>query len=217
MTILWNGARISSHKSNVIVSALFPKIVRDRLFEEKNPPNQRGAKNFIMASAVDKNLTKPSFNGTAIADSFTNTTVLFGDIADFTAWSSTRQPTEIFVLLEALYAAFDKIAKEMGVFKVETIGDCYMAVTGLSVPPENHHLRMVRFARHALRRMNVITREVEVSLGPGTTQLGLRIGLHSGPVTAGVLRGEKSRFQLFGDTVNIVRMWKKASFKGHLY
>ena len=50
--------------------------------------------------------------------------------------------------------------------------------------------------------MNVLTKELEITLGPGTGELGLRIGIHSGPVTAGVLRGDRARFQLFGDTMN---------------
>ena len=61
---------------------------------------------------------------------------------------------------------------------------------------------MTRFARDCLQRLQTLTRELEVKLGPDTADLGLRIGLHSGPVTAGVLRGERARFQLFGDTMN---------------
>jgi class 3 adenylate cyclase len=68
---------------------------------------------------------------------------MFGDIAGFTAWSSTRQPTDVFILLETLYGEFDRIAREMDVFKVETVGDCYVAVTGLPNPRHDHHLRMV--------------------------------------------------------------------------
>jgi class 3 adenylate cyclase len=56
---------------------------------------------------------------------------MFADIAGFTAWSSEREPSQVFQLLETVYAGFDAIAKRIGVFKVETIGDCYMAVTGL--------------------------------------------------------------------------------------
>lgn len=66
-----------------------------------------------------------------IADLFPETTIMFADIAGFTAWSSEREPSQVFYLLETLYRAFDKIASRLGVFKVETIGDCYVAVTGL--------------------------------------------------------------------------------------
>ena len=61
---------------------------------------------------------------------------------------------------------------------------------------------MARFARDCMHKVQVLTRKLEVTLGPDTADLAMRIGLHSGPVTAGVLRGERSRFQLFGDTVS---------------
>ena len=57
---------------------------------------------------------------------------------------------------------------------------------------------MVRFADQCLRRMNRITHELERYLGPSTGDLEARCGMHSGPATAGILRGEKARFQLFG-------------------
>ena len=77
-----------------------------------------------------------------------------------------------------------------------------VAAAGLPIPREDHALAIVRFAQNCLIRFHDLTNELELSLGPGTADLGLRVGLHSGPVTAGVLRGEKSRFQLFGDTMN---------------
>lgn len=194
----------TAHRSTAIVSALFPQIVRDRLFDDKSRLAQKGMKTFINQSKTTNLDQRHELNKNApIADLFTNTTVMFGDISGFTAWSSSRQPTEVFVLLETLYGAFDKLARSMEVFKVETIGDCYVAVTGLPNVQEDHHIRMVKFSRACLDKMMVLTREMEVSLGPDTTNLGFRVGLHSGPVTAGVLRGEKSRFQLFGDTVNM--------------
>ena len=118
-----------------------------------------------------------------------------------TSWSSKRTPIEVFELLEALYGAFDAIANQRNVFKVETIGDCYVAVTGLPNPQEDHAVLMVKFARSCLVKMNQIVQDLKETLGDDTADLQMRIGLHSGPVTAGVLRGEKSRFQLFGDTV----------------
>ena len=77
-----------------------------------------------------------------------------------------------------------------------------VAVTGLPDPNPDHAVVMAAFAQQCLDRFNELTKELELGLGPGTADLGIRIGLHSGPVTAGVLRGEKSRFQLFGDTMN---------------
>ena len=64
--------------------------------------------------------------------------MLFADIVGFTAWSSVREPAQVFILLESVYHAFDRIAKKRRVFKVETIGDCYVAVVGLPDPRKNH-------------------------------------------------------------------------------
>ena len=100
--------------------------------------------------------------------------------------------------METLYGAFDALAKRRGVFKIETIGDSYVAVVGLPEPRKNHAVIMAKFAADIRDKMHVLTFDLEKTLGPGTGDLRLRIGIHSGPVTAGVLRGEKSRFQLFG-------------------
>jgi class 3 adenylate cyclase len=89
-----------------------------------------------------------------------------------------------------------------GIFKVETIGDSYVAVCGLPMPNRHHALQMAKFASTCVEEMSMITEKLELSLGPGTADLALRLGLHSGPTIAGVLRGEKARFQLFGDTVS---------------
>ena len=122
-------------------------------------------------------------------------------MAGFTAWSSTRSPEDVFTLLESLYGAFDNIAKKRRVFKVETIGDCYVAATGLPEPQDDHAVRMCRFANECVHSMDTLTSELTMTLGPETSNLKLRVGLHSGKITGGVLKGDKSRFQLFGDTV----------------
>jgi class 3 adenylate cyclase len=142
--------------------------------------------------------------------------LLVEDIAGFTAWSSVREPSQVFVLLETLYGAFDNIAKRRGVFKVETVGDCYVAATGLPEPCSDHAVVMARFARLCMEQMRRIVRALERSLGPDTAELAMRAGMHSGPVTAGVLRGDRSRFQLFGDTMNTAARMEQSGVKNRI-
>lgn len=79
---------------------------------------------------------------------------------------------------------------------METVGDSYVAACGLPDPRKDHFIVMCRFARDCLRELHSVTRKLEAKLGPDTSDLTIRVGLHSGPITAGVLRGDKSRFQV---------------------
>ena len=139
------------------------------------------------------------------------------DISGFTAWSSVRDPQQVFTLLENVYRTFDVVAKRRRVFKVETVGDCYVAATGIPTANANHAVNMIRFAHELMSRMGSITKQLEVTLGPDTCDLNLRIGIHSGPVTAGVLRGDRARFQLFGDTVNKAARIESTGRKGRIH
>jgi class 3 adenylate cyclase len=104
-------------------------------------------------------------------------------LSGFTAWSSMREPAQVFQLLETIYSEFDSIAKRRRIFKVETVGDCYVAACGLPDPRRDHAVAMARFARDCRACMMSLMNELEVTLGPDTGELGLRVGLHSGPVT----------------------------------
>ena len=83
---------------------------------------------------------------------------------------------------------------------METSGDCYLAATGIPEPQEQHAVIMVQFASACLTKFQGLIHELSTTLGEDTKDLAFRVGIHSGSVTAGVLRGERSRFQLFGDT-----------------
>jgi class 3 adenylate cyclase len=93
----------------------------------------------------------------------------------------------------------------------------YVAVTGLPKAQSDHAVRMVKFARSCLTKMNQIVQDLKETLGQDTAELEIRIGLHSGPVTAGVLKGEKSRFQLYGETVNTTARMESNGTKGKIH
>eukprot|EP00980_Cylindrotheca_fusiformis_P030347 scaffold24674_cov127-Cylindrotheca_fusiformis.AAC.1 len=194
-------------QQDIVVSNVFPSAIRERLYQHQHQGHHDDKKRADQDDTIggfdntfDSGL--PTSDSAPLADLFPSVTVVFADIAGFTAWSSAREPQQVFVLLESIYSAFDRIAYRHSVFKVETVGDCYVAAVGLPEPIDNHAVVACKFARDCLKKMHEMTRKMEVSLGPDTTELDMRIGIHSGQVTAGVLRGERCRFQLFGDTMN---------------
>lgn len=129
-------------RAEAIVTSVFPKDVGLRLLAQSHQDaavTPQSSKTMLRQSSkkmLNSFLSKNDVSGAnnrrkPIADLFPNTTVMFADIAGFTAWSSTREPSQVFILLETIYKEFDTLAKKREVFKVETVGDCYVAVCGL--------------------------------------------------------------------------------------
>ena len=143
----------------------------------------------------------------SIADSFAEVTVLFGDLVGFTVMSSKIGPDQVVGLLNGLFTRFDDIAQELGVEKIKTIGDAYMAVCGLPNPQADHAARMMEMAR----RMLAATRDYGRSAG---MEMDLRIGINSGPVVAGVIGVSKFIYDLWGDTVNIASRMESHGIPG---
>lgn len=155
------------------------------------------------------------FDNEPIADLFLDTSIMFSDIVGFTKWSSERTPNEVFKLLEHLFWEFDEIAQRMNVFKLGTIGDCYIAVTGLPDPIDDHAVVLSQFAFECRDKVNEVCKKLE-SAGLDTARLDMRFGIHSGAITAGILRGTKSRFELFGDTINTASRMESTGMAGKI-
>ncbi|WP_287310122.1 adenylate/guanylate cyclase domain-containing protein [Mesorhizobium sp.] len=139
-----------------------------------------------------------------IADGFAEVTVAFADLVGFTALTSEMPPQEVVTFLNGLFTRFDAAANDLGIEKIKTVGDAYMAVCGLPVPVANHAERMVRMAI----RMVHITREHAME---HNVPMKLRVGVNSGPVVAGVIGTSKYIYDLWGDTVNLASRMESGS------
>ena len=150
-------------RSSAIVSSLFPSTVRDLLY--KSNENPQLSSNIVAANGGDGTITGKIL-ANPMAQVYPDTTVIFADIVGFTDWCSSREPSQVFYLLETLFGGFDALAKIHGVFKIETIGDSYVAVVGLPKPRKEHAVIMVKFANDMRSKMMELTTELEECLGP---------------------------------------------------
>jgi class 3 adenylate cyclase len=143
----------------------------------------------------------------SIVEGFDVVTILFSDIVGFTTISSDLRPMQIVSLLNAMFSKFDALVHKNGVYKVETIGDCLMCVSGCP-DEEDGHNAAVRMARMAQDMITCV--ENFESPIPGI-KLQIRIGIHSGPIVAGVVGMKMPRWCLFGDTVNTASRMESTS------
>ena len=130
-----------------------------------------------------------------IAESFADVTVLFADIVNFTKLTETQPAANVVDLLNQVFSRFDQLAENHGLEKIKTIGDAYMVAAGLPQPQENHVAAVAAMAvemQEALAEFNAQTQQ----------NITLRIGIHTGPVVAGVIGLKKFAYDLWGDTVN---------------
>ena len=149
-------------------------------------------------------------DGGAIADAFGDVTVLFADIVGFTRMAERLSPVDVVRRLSELFSAFDDLAEQLGVEKIKTIGDAYMAASGLSLGPSRGAHAMAEMALHMLAH-------VEELGGRYEEPLSIRIGLNTGPVIAGVIGKKKFIYDVWGDAVNTASRMESHGAPGRVH
>ena len=134
--------------------------------------------------------------GELVADSFSDASILFADIVDFTLWSSNRKPQEVLTALNIIFSRFDALVDEYDLEKVKTVGDAYMVVSGVPTPRKDN----VRVIAEMALSMQKVCAELR---SQGDLPFSIRVGIHCGPVVAGVIGNKKIIYDLWGDTVNV--------------
>lgn len=181
-----------------IESSLSKKRLRDREVEFlKQLQAEQEISERLLLNILPKPIAERLKRGEKIiADSFPEVTVLFSDFVGFTNLAATITAAELVGRLNEIFSAFDNLCEQHGLEKIKMIGDAYMVVGGLPTPRPDH---AAAIARLALAMQAELAR---LSTG-GANPLGMRIGIHTGPVIAGVIGKKKFAYDLWGDTVNL--------------
>ncbi|XP_063042912.1 retinal guanylyl cyclase 2-like [Engraulis encrasicolus] len=191
-------------KTNIIDSMLrmleqyssnLEDLIRERT-EELEVERQKTDK--LVAQMLPRTVAQALKMGKQVEpEHFADTTLYFSDIVGFTTISALSEPIEVVDLLNDLYTTFDAIIAQHDVYKVETIGDAYMCASGVPNRTEKHAAEVANMSLDILHAIGTFKMKHMPSV-----KVKIRIGLHSGPVVAGVVGLTMPRYCLFGDTVN---------------
>ena len=189
--------------ASVVVFVFAAYFVRNALNEKKK------ADNLLRNILPDKIARTLKSRDGVIAEEFGNASVLFADIVDYTNYSSNKPPAIVVSKLDDIFHRFDELADKHGLEKIKTIGDAYLVVGGLPEPHPNHERAMAEMAIDMIEAVSF----VEADAGRPFT---VRIGIHCGPVVAGVIGRRKFAYDLWGDTVNVASRLESNGVPGRI-
>ena len=164
-------------------------------------------RNVLPESVADRLMIAPD---RAIADSFKQATVLFADLVGFTPLSKGLGAEQTVKLLNDIFTEFDQLALKYDLEKIKTIGDAYMVAAGIPEPTSDHERKMALFALDMLAKINDISQAYEADLN-------VRIGIQTGPVTAGVIGRRKFSYDVWGPTVNLASRMESHGVIGRIH
>lgn len=196
------------HKKNELLLMTKIQMATVDLQMEKDK-SDRLLRNILPPSIAERLKSKGMGNYGIIADRYDNVTVLFSDIVSFTNATSNHSAQDIVDSLNNLIRRFDVSARKLGVEKIKTIGDAYMAACGVPSKNERHAETMLKFAIQMYKDLADYNKSAKI-------KFRIRIGLNSGPVIAGVIGMDKFIYDIWGDTVNVASRMESNCNPGHI-
>jgi class 3 adenylate cyclase/CheY-like chemotaxis protein len=188
------GAALRRHSLRALESEYVGKIENEKRHCENLLRN-------ILPAGIATRLRNGESN---IADHFDDATIIFADVVGFGKITARMKAYEIVACLNQLFSEFDRLAEDAGIEKIKTIGDNYMAVSGVPTPRANHIRTAAKFALDAIAATGRLRSRLPAPFP-------IRVGLHSGPVMAGIIGTRRFAYDVWGDTVNIAARLEAAS------
>jgi class 3 adenylate cyclase len=190
-------------------ATLLSHLLRD--LEEERAKSQRLLLNVLPQRIIDR----LAAGETLIADGHDDVTVLFSDIVDFTTISAETPPADLVRELNELFIGFDAICDRVGVDKIKTVGDAYLAVGGLAGDGTAGDVAIADAALGMIDFVEERAATLDARAAPRSWRI--RIGLHAGPIVAGVVGSSRFAYDVWGDTVNTASRLETTSEPGRIH
>ncbi len=195
-----------------ISACIEKKHLRDKekeLLEEISKEKEKSDK--LLLNILPKDIANRLKSGeSVIADKHDEVSILFADIVEFTPQTKNLNPTELVSVLNKIFSEFDDLSSKYGIEKIKTIGDNYFAVSGLNHDPKESAKNLINMASEMIKTIKNINSKLKIM------ELNIRIGIHSGPVVAGVIGKNKFAYDLWGATVNMASRMESSGIKNKI-
>jgi len=198
---LWDNQRLNGELNQHIVQL-------DQAYVMLNTERDR-AERLLLNVLPEEVAARLKHGQETIADSFSEVTVLFADIVDFTSLSTRISPEQLVSMLNRVFTIFDQLAEKYSLEKIKTIGDAYMLVSGLNGPQPNRPDAVAEMALDMQTALHTLSKITGIDLK-------VRIGIDTGPVVAGVIGTTKFIYDLWGDTVNTASRMESQGLAGRI-
>ena len=185
-------------------------FLRERQLDRERERGDRLLRNILPEVIIGRLKTPDPRTGTReIAQCHPEVTVLFADLVGFTEQAASTDPKELVTALDEVFSRFDQLADRFGLEKIKTIGDAYMAAAGVPDPRPDHVAAAAAMALEGRECVSALR-------WPSGAPVGVRIGLATGPVMAGVIGRRKFAYDVWGDTVNTASRLESSAAPGSI-